>query len=88
MNQPKILLFQINLIMRKSKHTTSIIYNIENGNPHLYIYISNLFYRKIYSIYGNEKTLNITFWNLLEAVYISVLIAIGNKTLPKSKVAC
>ena len=29
-----------------------------------------------------------TFWSLLEAVYISVLIAIGNKTLPKSKVAC
>ena len=87
MNQPKILLFQINLIMRKSKHT-SIIYYIENGNPHLYIYFFNLFYRKIYFIYGNEKTLNITFWNLLEAVYISVLIAIGNKTLPKSKVAC
>ena len=42
MNQPKILLFQINLIMRKSKHS-SIVYNIENGNPHLfisYLYVS------------------------------------------------
>ena len=36
MNQPKILLFQINLIMRKSKHS-SIVYNIENGNPHLFL---------------------------------------------------
>ena len=57
----------------------------------LYLYVSielSIYCTKSSILFMAMKKHTSTFWSLLEAVYISVLIAIGNKTLPKSKVAC